>query len=293
MVDSGRVSYDRHVDARSGRGSSTVRSATSHLDLAARRAAVLCRFARRASSVDGQLWVVREQEFGNDLALRERQHQLITLARECANSGTDVIVTRGTPATLALQRATRTVRIVTGVGDPMGSGFARSLAAPGANITGLSWATIESTAKAKQLELLREIVPRLHRVVMFLSRTRQPALQELRGPMERAARAASLDLLVHLVGSSSEFAAALRDHGTGEMTAAYIPGLPEIEPHHVADALREARWPSVFDNRSYVDAGGLMSYHLDWVEPQSRSTRCCAGQVPPKFHLSSRRELNW
>lgn len=196
-------------------------------------------------------------------------NQLIALAREITNSDAHAIVTRGTPATLALQRASRTAPIVTGVGDPVASGFARSLAVPGANITGLSWATVESTAK--QLELLREIVPHLRRVVMFLSPRAGPALQEIKGPMERAVGAASLDFLVHLVSSSREFVAALRDHGTGATTAAYTSGLPDIEPRQVVDALREARWPSVFDHRGYVDAGGLMSYRLDWDNQMDRT----------------------
>lgn len=222
-------------------------------------------------------------------------NQLIMLAREFANSGADAIVTRGTPATLALQRATRTTPIVTGVGDPLGSGFARSLAAPGANITGLSWATAESTAK--QLELLREIVPRVRRVVMFLGPRAQPTLQELTGPMERAAGAASLDFLVRLVGSTSELDAALREYGKGATTAAYTPGLPDIEPQHVADALREARWPSVFDHRGYVDAGGLMSYHLEWDDETRRNAaqidKVLRGASPAQipFELPTRTRL--
>jgi len=62
-----------------------------------------------------------------------------------------------------------------------------------------------------------------------------------------------------------------RGHGTGAMAAAYTPGLPGTEPQRVADALREARWPSVFDYRGYVDAGGLMSYRLNW-DDQTRRT---------------------
>jgi putative tryptophan/tyrosine transport system substrate-binding protein len=195
--------------------------------------------------------------------------ELNRLARECAESGADAVITRGTPATRVLQQATRTVPILTGVGDPVGSGFARSLSASGTNITGLSWATVESAAK--QLQLLREVVPDLRRVVMLLGPNVGLALKEMKEPMERAVRASALDFSLHLVKSASELAAALRSPSSGATSAAYTPGLPDVEPQKVAQVLRDLRWPSMFDHRTYVDAGGLMSYHLDWTDQAQRT----------------------
>ena len=98
-------------------------------------------------------------------------------AEQLAASAPDVIVARGTPATHALQRATRSIPIATGVGDPIGSGFATTYAAPGGNITGLSWAVVETAQK--QVEVLRSLVPKLASLLVVASGDRQPFLAEM------------------------------------------------------------------------------------------------------------------
>ena len=80
----------------------------------------------------------------------------------------DVIVTAGTPAALAVKKATLTVPLVmVAVGDPVGTGLVPSLARPGGNITGLS--SIAPDLEGKRLELLREVVPKLSHVAFFLN----------------------------------------------------------------------------------------------------------------------------
>src|SRR5438034_1738513 len=80
----------------------------------------------------------------------------------------DVIVTAGTPATLAVKNATSTVPVVMiAVGDPVGTGIVSSLARPGGNITGLS--SIAPDLEGKRLELLREVIPKLSHVAFFLN----------------------------------------------------------------------------------------------------------------------------
>jgi putative tryptophan/tyrosine transport system substrate-binding protein len=80
----------------------------------------------------------------------------------------DVIVTAGTPATLAVKKATSSVPLVMiAVGDPVGTGIVSSLARPGGNITGLS--SIAPDLEGKRLELLREVVPKLSHVALFLN----------------------------------------------------------------------------------------------------------------------------
>ncbi len=80
----------------------------------------------------------------------------------------DVIVTAGTPATLAVKKATSTVPLVMiAVGDPVGTGIVPSLARPGGNITGLS--SIAPDLEGKRLELLREVMPKLSHVAFFLN----------------------------------------------------------------------------------------------------------------------------
>ena len=92
--------------------------------------------------------------------------RLPALAAELVRLKVDVIVTGGPAATRAAKEATSTIPIVMAQdSDPVGSGFVASLARPGGNITGL--ATLAPELSGKQLELLKEIVPKLSRVAVF------------------------------------------------------------------------------------------------------------------------------
>src|SRR6476660_9349490 len=124
--------------------------------------------------------------------------RLPALAAELVRLKVDVIVTGGPTATRAAKEATATIPIVmTQVGDPVGSGIVASLARPGGNVTGLS--TLAPEIGGKQLELLREIVPRLFRVAVLGTST-IPGNAERLKEVELAAGAfgvklQSLDLL--------------------------------------------------------------------------------------------------
>ena len=86
-----------------------------------------------------------------------------SVVTELVNSNVDVIVVWGTPTMIAVRRATSTIPIVmTGLGDPIGSGFIASLARPGGNITGLSAVSVDLSAKL--MELFAELVPGMKRV---------------------------------------------------------------------------------------------------------------------------------
>jgi putative ABC transport system substrate-binding protein len=195
---------------------------------------------------------------------------LATLAAQLVKSGVDAILTRGTPSTRALQRATTTVPILTGVGDPVGFGFARTLAQPGGNITGISYATAE--ASRKQVELLRAIVPRLSMLLVVWPSDRGAITKELTRVMEDAAREMNVTPTVALVGNAADLRAALAaDRPRGEF-AAFVSGLDtKIEPKAVADLAIARGVPTMFEYRFYVDAGGLASYRFDWDNQVQRS----------------------
>jgi ABC-type uncharacterized transport system substrate-binding protein len=92
--------------------------------------------------------------------------RVANLAAELVHLKVDIIVTGGGTSTRAAKEATVTIPIVMGFdNDPVGSGFVASLARPGGNITGLS--TLSPEISGKQLELLKEIVPKLSRVAVF------------------------------------------------------------------------------------------------------------------------------
>ena len=225
--------------------------------------------------------------------------RLPALARALVAEGADVLMTRGTPSTRALQHATRTLPIVTGIGDPLGAGFARSLAAPGGNITGLSYAAPETAAK--QLELLRELAPSIRRLLVVLSADRAPYADEITEPSRRAALRLGLQAQVVTVTDAAHLRAtfaAARSTGGAVTTAALVYGLGQrIPPSDVAASAIDARIATVFEYRFYVDAGGLISYRFDWPDQAQRTAaqidKVLRGQAPASipFELPTRSEL--
>jgi putative ABC transport system substrate-binding protein len=201
---------------------------------------------------------------GGDLA-RLQAH-----AQALARAGVDAIVTRGTPATRALHQASRTVPIVTGVGDPIGAGFAATLARPGGNVTGVSYALPE--ASQKRLELLRELRPRLARLTAVLDGDRAAFAHEITAPLERVAHELGCTQRVLLASSLDEVRAALRSVPSAETEAALVYSFgTRIAPQAIADAAVAARVPAMFEQAEYVEAGGLMSFGFRWDDQTGRT----------------------
>ena len=98
------------------------------------------------------------------LSAEGRVEQYAALAAECVRTNPDIIAVTTTPGALALKKTATTIPIVmVALGDPVGTGIVASLARPGGNITGMSQMTSELAAK--RLELLKEAVPGLSRVL--------------------------------------------------------------------------------------------------------------------------------
>jgi len=224
--------------------------------------------------------------------------RLPPLAAELLRAGVDAVLTRGTPATQALQQATRTVPIVTGVGDPIGSGFARSYASPGGNITGVSWAVVEQ--QRKQIELLRELLPRLARLTVVLPANREAYAPQMTAAVQALARELGIVVKIAPVAGMEDLPRALRpDQGSGPgVSAALVFAFGHsIAPKDIAEAALRQRMPTVFEYPFYVEAGGLMSYRFHW-DNQTRSTavqldkvfrRVLPAQIP--FELPTRSEF--
>lgn len=206
-----------------------------------------------------------------------REERLGELARTLAGSGAHVLLTRGTPATRACREATHSVPIVTGVGDPIGSGVAASLARPGGNITGLSFAHVELSRK--RLELMREWLPQLNRLnVIYPSNLASQAEEAVR-PLRDAAQAAGIATTLALVDSGHDLRQAIGQRDAKAARAVYLFNLASIEPEAIAQIALQADMPSFFGTRAFVMAGGLMSYDLTWDD----QTRRTAEQIDQLF----------
>jgi len=142
------------------------------------------------------------------------------LAAELVRLNVDVMVTSGPASTRAAKEASATIPIVMAFdSDPVGNGFIASLARPGGNITGLS--TLAPEISGKQLELLREIVPRLSRVVVLGSSVNPGNVQVLK-EMEAAAQAFSLKLQYRDILDAKEIEAVFRTASNERVDAVVV-----------------------------------------------------------------------
>ncbi len=197
--------------------------------------------------------------------------RLRSLAAQIAASAPDVILTRGTIATQALRSATKTLPIATGVGDPIGSGFARSYAQPGGNITGISWAIVEQSQK--HVELLRLLVPGLSEIVVVWKSDRAATLPDLLRPMLASGRDFGVSVRSALVETMDELSQALRAARARGPAAAQVFGLAgsAFTYESIAEAAIAARMPTMFENRAFVDGGGLASFRFNWENQTARA----------------------
>jgi putative ABC transport system substrate-binding protein len=226
----------------------------------------------------------------NDLA------RLRSLATQIVAARPDVIVTRGTPGTRALQDATKTIPIATGVGDPVGSGFAKSYAEPGGNITGLSYAVVETSDKF--VELLGLLVPGLAQLVVIRRADTGLSVPERMQPIETAARKSGIVVRAAPVANVDDVNEALRVDRRHGPSAALILGLgPEFPYEAIAAAALAAHMPTMFEYRDYVDGGGLASFRLNWENQTARAgaqlDKLLRGEKASKipFELPTRQEF--
>jgi len=184
----------------------------------------------------------------------------------------DVIVTGGGGATRAAQEATVTIPIVfTQDRDPVANGFVASLARPGGNITGNS--RLAPELSGKQLELLKEIVPRLSRVAAVWSATsRQSA--SMGKELERAAGALGLKLQFIDVQGPMDIEPAFREASKRYADAAlWLVPNPNYNSNRtqVAELAVKSRLPVIYSRRIDVEAGGLMSYSVNITDLDRRA----------------------
>jgi putative ABC transport system substrate-binding protein len=186
--------------------------------------------------------------------------RLPDLAAELVRLKVDVIVTYAPPAIQAAKQATGTIPIVMGgVIDPVATGFVASLARPGGNITGLSLMAPELVGK--QLEILKEMVPKVSRVAVLGNPANAGTAPQLRHAQD-AARALKLQLqLLEARGPDeidSAFAVMIKE-GAGAVVV-LVDSMLVDQRTRIADLAARRRLPSVYGLIDFVEAGGLMFY---------------------------------
>ena len=192
--------------------------------------------------------------------------RLPAFAAELVSLRVDVIVIQGTPASLAAKKATSTIPIVFAANsDPVGVGIVASLARPGGNITGTS--LMASDLSAKRLELLHAVVPRLARIAILWDSS-NPGMALRVQETENAARQSQLALRSAGPRNADELDTALAELANRRPDALLVTVEPFTRRHlaRILDFCGVHRIPSMFEESSYVEAGGLMSYGPDLRE---------------------------
>ena len=186
--------------------------------------------------------------------------RLPDLAAELVQLKVDLIVAASPQATRAAQKATTTLPIVFGSGgDPVGSGFVKSLAHPGGNITGLS--NLAHDLGPKRLEMLLDMVPRLSRVVLLMNPDNPGHIAVLKN-IEPAAAKRNVKILPVKAHTEREIGDALSSM-TKEKAQAFLVAQDPLfsqQRRQIAEWAVKNRLPSIYGAREYAEAGGLMSY---------------------------------
>jgi len=202
---------------------------------------------------------------GKSIAFEERSSQgrnerLSDLASELVRLKVNVIVTLGTPETLAVKQATATIPIViAGAGDPVRSGLVSSLAHPGGNVTGLT--VLGPGLAAKRLELLKEAVPTMSRVA-FLWNPANPDQKSSFNEVQAGARALGVTLQSVEARSREELEQALATMKQSRPSALLMTadGVHQRYISRIVAFTSETRLPAMYQLREAVDRGGLMAY---------------------------------
>ena len=185
----------------------------------------------------------------------------------------DLIYSVGTSVALAVKRATKTVPIVFYAGaDPVSFGLVESFRKPGGKLTGIYSGLTDLTAK--RLEILKEMVPRLRRVVMFYN----PDSLVAEGGMKvarDAARQLKLELVEHRVASVEEVRVGLRALRAGEMDAycSSADGMVNSQAALIIDTAKAKKLPTMFSEQDSVAKGGLASYGASYYAMGRLSAR--------------------
>jgi putative ABC transport system substrate-binding protein len=193
------------------------------------------------------------------------------LAVELVRLKVDLIVTRSTPAVLAVKAATTTIPVVmAATADPVGDGVVASIARPGGNITGLS--SFHTELATKRLELLTELIPRIARIAA-ISDPSNPTTAVQHEDLRTAARKLGIEVRFLEVrnrdGLERAFETAVKEQVDAVTVQNSAPTQANLQ--HTVDLAAKHRVPATYASKEFVDAGGLMTYGVSYPDLYRRA----------------------
>ena len=197
--------------------------------------------------------------------------RIARFAKELVALNPDAILAGTTPVTAAVQRETRTTPIVfMAVSDPVGSGFVKSLARPGGNITG--FIDIESSLAEKWLQLLKEIAPRVKRVAVMFNPDTAPYADYYLQPLKTLAPKLGVHIFTAPVRSDAEIEQALaklgRESGSGLITLVDL--FTFVHRKSIIALAARYKVPAIYYSSRQADDGGLIGYGVDYAALSGR-----------------------
>jgi len=186
--------------------------------------------------------------------------ELDAIMQALVESNVDLIVAMCTPEGLAAKKFTSTIPIVlAATGDPVAAGLAQSFARPGGNITGISGLELELSRK--RVDLLKETVPKVNRATVLWNPARPENRLEVKA-MQEAGAAVGIKVESSEVRTRDELASQLDAIGWDGTQAILNSGdaILASERNTIVGRAAKLRMPAIYEDRIYVEAGGLMSY---------------------------------
>jgi len=212
---------------------------------------------RKLGLEEGKQFILDIRDTKGDAKLAEEA------ARNLEQEKVALIYTTSGSVTIAAKRATADIPIVFCVGtDPVVFGLVESFAKPGGRLVGVYELGTDLTAK--RLEILKEIIPKLRRVVTFYNPRNPVAIESSKLAREEAARLRGVELVERHVSSVEELQAGVRALRAGEVDAyfAVSDAITSSQDQLIIDTARVKRLPTMFNNQSSVIKGGLASYSV-------------------------------
>lgn len=180
------------------------------------------------------------------------------LAAELARAQVDILVVRGTPATLAARGAGVPV-VMSGVADPVSAGLVASLARPGGNVTGL--ATLVRDLTVHRIAVLKELLPKAERIGQLINLGNPAGVAQWK-ETETVARAKEVEPVLLDVREPKQFAEAFEEAAAKKVDAMLVNPDPLVMEHRraVAEFAARHRIPAIYAETEFVEVGGLISY---------------------------------